>query len=125
MAEENLNWNAAARETRRQLADLPDYTTETILENYTALLDLLRTDEIKEMPPNARAFHCQQAFPKFAIGYSALFNIAVRRQKPVPLEAVRMMLLAAEKQKDGSITEEAAQQIAMNVAESCRKELTG
>lgn len=120
---DTLNWTSAASETRRQLQDLPEYTSETILENYVELLKTLNTPEIQAMPSNARAFHCQQAFPQFAIAYSGLFNIAVRRQKPVPVEAVRLLLLTAEKQKEGSITEEEAQQLAMNVAERCRQEL--
>ena len=72
---DTLDWTTATRETRRQLQDLPEYTSETILENYVQLLETLNTPEIQAMPSNARAFHCQHAFPKFAIAYLSLIHI--------------------------------------------------
>jgi hypothetical protein len=120
-----MDWDRATSETRAQLNELPDYSPEKILEEYECLLEKLKTPEIQAMPANAKAFHMQQAFPQFALAYSGLFNRAVRRNKPVPKEAVGMLLVTAVKQKSGEMTEEEAQGVAMQVAESCRQSLRG
>jgi hypothetical protein len=120
-----MDWDTATQQTREQLNRLPDYTPTKILEEYEKLLEKLKTPEIQAMPANAKAFHMQQAFPNFALAYSGLFNIAVRRNKPVSKEAVGMLLITADKQKKGELSEEEAQGISMNIAESCRQALRG
>ena len=120
-----MDWDTATAQTREQLNNLPEYTPERILNEYERLLEKLNTPEIQALQPNAKAFHMQQAFPQFALAYSGLFNIAVRRGRPVSKEAVGMLLITADKQKKGELTEEEAQSVAMNVAESCRQSLRG
>jgi hypothetical protein len=110
-----IDWAASEKELEQKLNDLPSiYPDEELLQDYSDLLDALDEPEIQDMPPKSRAFVLHQRFERFALSYSTLFNIAARRDAPVPLQHVKEMLRVAKKQKEedtNATTREAKEEI--------------
>lgn len=118
-----MSWEAAKKSTLAEIKNLPDYTPEDILREYTQLLSDLKDKEIMEMPVELRAFTMHRRFPKFALAYTGLFNIACRRASPIPISLVKSMLETATAKENGLITEEKARGIVMDIAEGHRRKL--
>lgn len=117
----SLSWSEAKETTRKQIAALPEYTSEDVLNTYKELLVELAKDNIKCLNPAARAFAMQRQFPQFSIAYSGLFNLACRRDTPPDLQQIAALIAIAEKQKAGQVDEAKARGMCMDVAESCRR----
>ena len=122
-AESAAEWQKAKVSTLAQIEALPEYTEQMILSEYTALLAAL--PEVAHLPAKHRAFLMQDRFPKFAIAYTGLFNMACRRPEPLSVDVVRTMLETAAKQKRGEIKEAKSRGVIMDLAETLRRQRAG
>jgi hypothetical protein len=116
-----MNWHRAKRDALNLVKDLPDYTHEMILEEYSSLVEALKQPSVRTLMPKQRAFEMQKKFPRFAIAYSSLFMLACHRENPMPVEAVEDLLRTVELQKCGIVEEGKAHGMAMDIAEKYRR----
>ena len=119
MSESNLtpiDWQKSKQETLDKLAELPSYNAAEIVQDYQRLLNALQEPDIKDMPYKLKAFTLHQRFERFALSYSFLFNLAVKREKPVTADNVRQILEIAEQERNKEITNEEARVAVMTIA---------
>lgn len=117
-----MNWTQAKKDTRETIQSLPEYTHDDIEREYTALLDALKEDDVKNLATNAKTFEMYKRFPTFANSYSGIFNMACRRPNPLPMSVLKELMQTIELQKSGVITEAKAHAKAMDLAESYRRQ---
>ena len=118
---ETVPWSTVQKSAREAIAEVPvSYTGAAVLQDYKRLLQILETyDTTVPMPVRVADLHEQ--FPHLAIGYSYLFNVAVRRE-PIPYHLIEGVMQAIDAQKQGRISQPKARGLVMDMAETLRRQ---
>lgn len=112
----SIDWEKSKKDALQKLKELPVYSRNDIIQDYQDLLVELGRDEIKDLDHRLKAFTLHQQFERFALSYTFLFNLAVKRNNPVSVDNVRDMLEIIEQQKQGLLSDEEARVKVMRLA---------
>jgi len=116
MASTSIDWEKSKKSALEKINKLSAYTPEQIVKDYENLLEAIQSPEYEDMELRLKAFQLHERFERFALSYTFLFNLAVKRSTPVSVSNVRQMLEISQLQKDNKMTDEEARVAVMRLA---------
>lgn len=122
---EQIDWAQAKKDTLKKIKALPSWSDGQILNAYDKLLLALNEPEVRVMDTKLKLFVLQERFEHFALSYTALFNLSVRRAVPYTREKVAQLLTVAAAHREGKLPTDKARGMIGDIAEGDRRQRDG